>query len=88
MHHRRWILRQAFSKNAAGISNHSDDTDIQIQAAITNELEGSRVAASGYPSNYNAWSHRIWTVKNLARSSTEVNIKVDAQKSEMLSFYV
>ncbi|PIK60247.1 hypothetical protein BSL78_02809 [Apostichopus japonicus] len=71
--HKRWIVRHAFTKQAEGnVDNRIVDTDEQTQTALDTEMEGSRVAASGYPSNYNAWSHRIWTVKALARCSAEV----------------
>lgn len=29
-------------------------------------------AACRYPSNYNAWSHRIWVLQHLARSNVKV----------------
>lgn len=79
---RRWIVRHAFTKQAEGnVDNRIVDTDEQTQTALDTEMEGSRVAASGYPSNYNAWSHRIWTVKALARCSAEVILHVVSQSS-------
>ncbi|KAJ8029660.1 Protein prenyltransferase alpha subunit repeat-containing protein 1 [Holothuria leucospilota] len=75
--HKRWILNHCCVSSTQDGCNDSNqnrfiNSDHQLQTLIHSEIEGSRMAASRYPSNYNAWSHMIWTVKVLAGSSTEV----------------
>ncbi|XP_063955745.1 protein prenyltransferase alpha subunit repeat-containing protein 1-like [Lytechinus pictus] len=54
--------------------NHSELTERQRQA-IEREMDACRAAADRYPSNYNAWSHRIWVLKEIARLNTGVLLK-------------
>lgn len=44
----------------------------KIQRLVKEEMDACCDAAGRYPSNYNAWSHRIWVLQNLAKLNTKV----------------
>lgn len=45
-------------------------------------------AACRYPSNYNAWSHRIWVLQHMARGNMKVRGFPTGQKASLLSWDV
>lgn len=47
--------------------------DEQLTRRLQEEMKVCCDAACRYPSNYNAWSHRIWVLQRLARGSTKVS---------------
>ena len=85
---RKWLLRKQFSKydefcrdptdrQILGEEAKSQETELSIQLAketmVLKELEVCQMAAERYASNYNAWSHRIWSLQQIANNiSSEV----------------
>ena len=46
----------------------------RTQRLIQEEMEVCGEAAGRYPSNYNAWSHRIWVLQHLAKLDVKVGL--------------
>uniref|UniRef100_A0A1A7XVI8 Protein prenyltransferase alpha subunit repeat containing 1 n=1 Tax=Iconisemion striatum TaxID=60296 RepID=A0A1A7XVI8_9TELE len=86
--HRRWVLQQILNRFPAvghhktplhceaevevvdaEIPQHAKDHLAQI---ILQEMKVCSDAASRYPSNYNAWSHRIWVLLHMAQGNLKV----------------
>uniref|UniRef100_A0A673M7H1 Protein prenyltransferase alpha subunit repeat-containing protein 1-like n=1 Tax=Sinocyclocheilus rhinocerous TaxID=307959 RepID=A0A673M7H1_9TELE len=44
----------------------------RLQRALQEEMRVCADAAGRYPSNYNAWSHRIWVLQNMAKGNLKV----------------
>ena len=44
----------------------------EMQENVLKEFEVCSDAAAKYPNNYNAWSHRIWLIRNICHCSEEV----------------
>ena len=53
-------------------NNVSKSLEAEMQEYVLNELEVCSNAAAKYPNNYNAWSHRIWLIRNICHCSEEV----------------
>ncbi|XP_058157672.1 protein prenyltransferase alpha subunit repeat-containing protein 1 [Dasypus novemcinctus] len=74
--HRRWVLQQLIQET----SLHSFVTKgnwgaipaERTQRLIQEEMEVCGEAAGRYPSNYNAWSHRIWVLQHLAKLDVKI----------------
>ncbi|XP_038078251.1 protein prenyltransferase alpha subunit repeat-containing protein 1-like [Patiria miniata] len=58
-------LQEQLEENAARQPPVEDETLMRLVRA---EMDVCALAAGRYPSNYNAWSHRIWVVEHLAGS--------------------
>ncbi|KAJ0019679.1 hypothetical protein NQD34_007248 [Periophthalmus magnuspinnatus] len=73
--HRRWVLQQLMlsRQKQQGVPEADADRIQQLseQAAQTvqQEMRVCTDAASRYPSNYNAWSHRIWVLQHMAKGN-------------------
>ena len=52
--------------------NNSKPLIAEMQEYVLKELEVCSNAAAKYPNNYNAWSHRIWLIRNICHSNEEV----------------
>ncbi|XP_058513297.1 protein prenyltransferase alpha subunit repeat-containing protein 1 [Ochotona princeps] len=74
--HRRWVLQQLIQQTCwpscvtKGVSGTVPAE--RRRQLIQEEMEVCREAAGRYPSNYNAWSHRIWVLQNLARLDVQI----------------
>ncbi|KAI4901686.1 hypothetical protein NFI96_029225 [Prochilodus magdalenae] len=84
--HRRWVLQrlqkecspassgqkeqqgQAEAQGEAERSRHSE----RLQRVLQEEMRVCADAAGRYPSNYNAWSHRIWVLQHIAKSNLKI----------------
>lgn len=44
----------------------------RLQRALQEEMRVCTDAAGRYPRNYNAWSHRIWVLQNMAKGNLKV----------------
>ncbi|XP_026178032.1 protein prenyltransferase alpha subunit repeat-containing protein 1 [Mastacembelus armatus] len=86
--HRRWVLQQILNQfsavgcsrkqqhhqgeaeqaDAERIQQHSD----QLARTLHQEMKVCSDAACRYPSNYNAWSHRIWVLQHMAKGNVKV----------------
>ncbi|KAL3976418.1 hypothetical protein ACER0C_022304 [Sarotherodon galilaeus] len=84
--HRRWVLQQVLNQVSTLDHNKNQQQAEAVQAdAERNEQLSDRLArtlcqemkvcsdaAGRYPSNYNAWSHRIWVLQHMARGNVKV----------------
>ncbi|EPY89973.1 hypothetical protein CB1_000063001 [Camelus ferus] len=69
--HRRWVLQQLIQGSSLPSFVTKGNLGIipaeRTQQLIREEMEVCGEAAGRYPSNYNAWSHRIWVLQHLAK---------------------
>ncbi|KAK2119544.1 Protein prenyltransferase alpha subunit repeat-containing protein 1 [Saguinus oedipus] len=69
--HRRWVLQQLIQETSLPSfvtkGNLGTIPAERAQRLIQEEMEVCGEAAGRYPSNYNAWSHRIWVLQHLAK---------------------
>ncbi|XP_038625404.1 protein prenyltransferase alpha subunit repeat-containing protein 1 isoform X1 [Tachyglossus aculeatus] len=69
--HRRWVLQQLFQENSLSTlvtKGHVETVPVErMQRVVQEEMEVCGEAAGRYPSNYNAWSHRIWVLQHLGK---------------------
>nr|XP_006004275.1 PREDICTED: protein prenyltransferase alpha subunit repeat-containing protein 1 [Latimeria chalumnae] len=74
--HRRWLLQQltqeTFLPNLESKDNSGTFYTEKIQQIVQEEITVCSEASGRYPSNYNAWSHRIWVVQHLAKCSVKL----------------
>lgn len=54
-----------------------------LQRALQEEMRVCADAAGRYPSNYNAWSHRIWVLQNMAKGNLKVGSLSPLQPSAL-----
>ncbi|XP_069778488.1 protein prenyltransferase alpha subunit repeat-containing protein 1 isoform X2 [Narcine bancroftii] len=72
--HRRWVFQKIIqqiclpnSRNNLGIVSTE-----QMHRIIQDEMAVCSAAAGRYPSNYNAWSHRIWILQHVAKCNLKI----------------
>ncbi|XP_077378297.1 protein prenyltransferase alpha subunit repeat-containing protein 1 isoform X2 [Festucalex cinctus] len=84
--HRRWVLQQilrllsamdCFGKQRHGEADRADVEEshqfsYHLAEMLHKELNVCSDAACSYPSNYNAWSHRIWVLQHMAKGNVKV----------------
>ncbi|NXI85271.1 PTAR1 protein, partial [Rhipidura dahli] len=74
--HRRWVLQQLIQENSlpslATKGNLGAAPVERIHRLVQEEMNVCSEAAGRYPSNYNAWSHRIWVLQHLAKLAVKV----------------
>ncbi|KAM9858943.1 protein prenyltransferase alpha subunit repeat-containing protein 1 [Aulostomus maculatus] len=83
--HRRWVLQQIlrqFSAVSCGRklqdeveqadANRSQLLSDNLARTLHQEMKVCSDAACRYPSNYNAWSHRIWVLQHMAKGNVKV----------------
>ncbi|TSM85977.1 Protein prenyltransferase alpha subunit repeat-containing protein 1 [Bagarius yarrelli] len=68
--HRRWVL-QRIQKDPSGAAEGNDYSEL-IQRSVQEEMKVCADAAGRYPSNYNAWSHRIWVLQHMAKGNLKI----------------
>ncbi|NWW43540.1 PTAR1 protein, partial [Pedionomus torquatus] len=74
--HRRWVLQQLIQENS--LPSHATKGNLgaapveRIHRLVQEEMNVCSEAAGRYPSNYNAWSHRIWVLQHLGKLSVKV----------------
>ncbi|XP_010806173.1 protein prenyltransferase alpha subunit repeat-containing protein 1 isoform X2 [Bos indicus] len=73
---RRWVLQQLIQETSLPSFMTKGNLGIipaeRTQQLIREEMEVCGEAAGRYPSNYNAWSHRIWVLQHLAKLDTKI----------------
>ncbi|XP_008585755.1 PREDICTED: protein prenyltransferase alpha subunit repeat-containing protein 1 [Galeopterus variegatus] len=81
--HRRWVLQQLIQEISLPSfvmkGNLGTIPVERTQQLIQEEMEVCGEAAGRYPSNYNAWSHRIWVLQHMAK--LDIKILVDELSS-------
>ncbi|XP_072815677.1 protein prenyltransferase alpha subunit repeat-containing protein 1 isoform X2 [Vicugna pacos] len=74
--HRRWVLQQLIQGSSLPSFVTKGNLGIipaeRTQQLIREEMEVCGEAAGRYPSNYNAWSHRIWVLQHLAKLDIKI----------------
>ncbi|EPQ09065.1 Protein prenyltransferase alpha subunit repeat-containing protein 1 [Myotis brandtii] len=74
--HRRWVLQQLLQETSLPSfvtkGNLGTIPAERTQRLIREEMEVCGEAAGRYPSNYNAWSHRIWVLQHLAKLDVKI----------------
>ncbi|XP_017728548.1 protein prenyltransferase alpha subunit repeat-containing protein 1 isoform X3 [Rhinopithecus roxellana] len=74
--HRRWVLQQLIQETSLPSfmtkGNLGTIPTERVQRLIQEEMEVCGEAAGRYPSNYNAWSHRIWVLQHLAKLDVKI----------------
>lgn len=77
-HFRRWVLQQIQSRkqeqgDAAQVDGErSHQLSDHLARTLHQEMKVCSNAAGRYPSNYNAWSHRIWVLQQMAKGNVKV----------------
>ncbi|NXK13970.1 PTAR1 protein, partial [Herpetotheres cachinnans] len=74
--HRRWVLQQLIQENSLPSlvtkGNLGAAPVERIHQLVQEEMNVCSEAAGRYPSNYNAWSHRIWVLQHLGKLTVKV----------------
>lgn len=81
--HRRWVLERLQKECSSSGQELKDQAEPRgdaarrrqcerLQRVLQEEMRVCTDAAGRYPSNYNAWSHRIWVLQNMAKGSLKV----------------
>ncbi|XP_051924238.1 protein prenyltransferase alpha subunit repeat-containing protein 1 isoform X1 [Hippocampus zosterae] len=84
--HRRWVLQQILRRLSAvdcegklqqgeaerAAVGRSQQFRYHLAQLLHKELNVCSDAACNYPSNYNAWSHRIWVLQHMAKGNVKV----------------
>ncbi|XP_048847959.1 protein prenyltransferase alpha subunit repeat-containing protein 1 [Brienomyrus brachyistius] len=82
--HRRWVLQQVLRQCRPHATEQKEPGEVELggaqgsppderlQRVLRQEMKVCAEAASRYPSNYNAWSHRIWVLQNLAMGNLKI----------------
>ncbi|XP_028851848.1 protein prenyltransferase alpha subunit repeat-containing protein 1 [Denticeps clupeoides] len=96
--HRRWVLQQVQreccpqgserKEHASGHRGDSTPHSERLQRLLHEEIKVCSDAAGRYPSNYNAWSHRIWVLQNLAKGNLKVLHDELSSMSHWVSMHV
>ncbi|XP_067839623.1 protein prenyltransferase alpha subunit repeat-containing protein 1 isoform X1 [Heptranchias perlo] len=74
--HRRWVFQKIVQEiclpNSRNNSNSGMVSTEQMHRIIQDEMTVCSAAAGRYPSNYNAWSHRIWVLQHVAKCNLKI----------------
>ncbi|XP_056275006.1 protein prenyltransferase alpha subunit repeat-containing protein 1 [Pseudoliparis swirei] len=71
--HRRWVLQQILGQSStAGRKHRSPRPGEHLARTLHQEIKVCSDAAGRYPSNYNAWSHRVWVLRHMANGNVKV----------------
>ncbi|KAJ7993735.1 hypothetical protein DPEC_G00257770 [Dallia pectoralis] len=85
--HRRWVLKQVLREcspplgadrkeqvgcDLRGVSAERSRLGECLHRVLRDEMSVCASAAGRYPSNYNAWSHRIWVLQYMAQGNVKV----------------
>ncbi|XP_038159608.1 protein prenyltransferase alpha subunit repeat-containing protein 1 [Cyprinodon tularosa] len=83
--HRRWVLQHILHQMSAVVHKAQQQVEAEppdaerthllnnhLDRLIHQEMKVCSDAACRYPSNYNAWSHRIWVLQHMAKGDIKV----------------
>ncbi|XP_021236279.1 protein prenyltransferase alpha subunit repeat-containing protein 1 isoform X3 [Numida meleagris] len=74
--HRRWVLQQLIQENSLPTLVNKGSLGAapadRIHRLVQEEMNVCSEAAGRYPSNYNAWSHRIWVLQHVGKMTIKV----------------
>ncbi|KAK9408192.1 protein prenyltransferase alpha subunit repeat-containing protein 1 [Crotalus adamanteus] len=90
--HRRWVLQHLIQENSLPALVTKGNLEAlpteKIQRLVKEEMDVCCDAAGRYPSNYNAWSHRIWVLQNLAKLNTKILLDELSSTKRWVSMHV
>uniref|UniRef100_A0ABM5FSC9 Protein prenyltransferase alpha subunit repeat-containing protein 1 isoform X4 n=1 Tax=Pogona vitticeps TaxID=103695 RepID=A0ABM5FSC9_9SAUR len=90
--HRRWVLQQFIQEKSLPTvvtkGNLETASPERTQQLVKEEMDVCCEAAGRYPSNYNAWSHRIWVLQNLAKLNNKVLLDELSSTKHWVSMHV
>ncbi|XP_042682712.1 protein prenyltransferase alpha subunit repeat-containing protein 1 isoform X3 [Centrocercus urophasianus] len=74
--HRRWVLQQLIQEDSLPALVNKGNLGVapaeRIHQLVQEEMGICSEAAGRYPSNYNAWSHRIWVLQHVGKLTTKL----------------
>ncbi|XP_078070149.1 protein prenyltransferase alpha subunit repeat-containing protein 1 [Mustelus asterias] len=74
--HRRWVFQKIVQEICLPNSRNNITSGMlstgQMYRIIQDEMAVCSAAAGRYPSNYNAWSHRIWVLQHVAKCNLKI----------------
>ncbi|XP_015244367.1 PREDICTED: protein prenyltransferase alpha subunit repeat-containing protein 1 [Cyprinodon variegatus] len=89
--HRRWVLQHILHQMSAVVHKAQQQVEAEppdaerthllnnhLDRLIHQEMKVCSDAACRYPSNYNAWSHRIWVLQHMAKGDIKVGLLDEA----------
>uniref|UniRef100_A0A670ZYM0 Protein prenyltransferase alpha subunit repeat containing 1 n=1 Tax=Pseudonaja textilis TaxID=8673 RepID=A0A670ZYM0_PSETE len=89
---RRWVLQHLLQENSLPTLVTKGNLEAlpteKIQRLVKEEMDVCCDAAGRYPSNYNAWSHRIWVLQNLAKLNTKILLDELSSTKHWVSIHV
>ncbi|KAM6469892.1 protein prenyltransferase alpha subunit repeat-containing protein 1 isoform 1-T1 [Liasis olivaceus] len=89
---RRWVLQHVIQENSLPTLVTKGNLEAlpteKIQRLVKEEMDVCCDAAGRYPSNYNAWSHRIWVLQNLAKLNTKILLDELSSTKHWVSMHV
>ncbi|KAL8203251.1 UNVERIFIED_CONTAM: Protein prenyltransferase alpha subunit repeat-containing protein 1 [Gekko kuhli] len=90
--HRRWVLQQLIQENSLPTLVTKGNLEMapteRIQRLVKEEMDVCCEAAGRYPSNYNAWSHRIWVLQHLAKLNKKILLDELSSTKHWVSMHV
>ncbi|XP_073201308.1 protein prenyltransferase alpha subunit repeat-containing protein 1 isoform X5 [Lepidochelys kempii] len=90
--HRRWVLQQLIQENSLPTlvtkGNLGTMPVERIQRLVQEEMDVCCEAAGRYPSNYNAWSHRIWILQRLGKLDVKILLDELSSTKHWVSMHV
>ncbi|XP_037229083.1 protein prenyltransferase alpha subunit repeat-containing protein 1 [Falco biarmicus] len=90
--HRRWVLQQLIQENSLPSlvtkGNFGAAPVERIHQLVQEEMNVCSEAAGRYPSNYNAWSHRIWVLQHLGKLTVKILLDELASTKYWVSMHV
>ncbi|XP_053558492.1 protein prenyltransferase alpha subunit repeat-containing protein 1 isoform X2 [Bombina bombina] len=90
--HRRWILQRFLQEcappTAVTKEGSCPDPEERITTVLQEEMQVCCEAAGRYPSNYNAWSHRIWVIQHLGKLNVKLLLDELSSTKHWVSMHV
>ncbi|MBN3284348.1 PTAR1 protein, partial [Polyodon spathula] len=91
----RWVLQSLIQgccsskacKESGAVDVAAAQTE-RLQQILQEEMKACSEAAGRYPSNYNAWSHRIWVIQNFAKDNKKVYLDELSSMKYWVSMHV
>ncbi|XP_043920297.1 protein prenyltransferase alpha subunit repeat-containing protein 1 [Protopterus annectens] len=90
--HRRWVLQKLTQEASLPCLVNKGSTGVELseklQQIVQEEMKVCTEAAGRYPSNYNAWSHRIWVLQHIAKCNVKVLLDELSSTENWVSMHI
>ncbi|MEE6459308.1 hypothetical protein FKM82_000594 [Ascaphus truei] len=90
--HRRWVLQRIMQQYAMPSSVNKEGScpvpAERMREIVQEEMHVCGEAAGRYPSNYNAWSHRIWVIQHLGKLNVKLLVDELSSTKHWVSMHV